>query len=84
MCEGDVAVFTIRNTGEPGNGDMRVPTEYRLVQGGAVIESGSVLLAGGTFMEIRYDGGGTIRLEADQQIGHPGRSLPRTTLTCGS
>lgn len=84
VCEGDVAVFTIRNTGEPGNGDMRAPTEYRLIQDGVVIESGSVLLAGGTFMEIRYDGGGTVRLEANQQIGHPGRSQPRATLTCSN
>jgi hypothetical protein len=77
-----VAVFTITNTGESGNGDMRAPTEYRLVQDGTVIESGSVQLLGGETMEIRYEGGGTITLEADQQVGHPGQSHPRTTLHC--
>jgi hypothetical protein len=81
-CDGSVAVFTIRNTGEPGNGDMRAPTEYRLVQDGVVIESGSVQLLGGETMEIHYEGGGTITLEADQQVGHPGQSHPRATLNC--
>jgi hypothetical protein len=61
---------------------MRAPTEYRLVQDGTVIESGSVQLLGGETMEIRYEGGGTITLEADQQVGHPGQSHPRTTLHC--
>ena len=83
VCEGPVAVFTISNTGETGEGDMRAPTEYRLIQDGVVVESGSVQLSGGATMEIRYEGGGEITLETDQQIGHPGNSLPRVTLNCG-
>jgi len=82
ICEGDVAVFTIRNTGEPGEGDMRAPTEYRLIVDGVVVETGTVQLAGGESIEIRYSGGGTVTLEVDQQIGHPGSSRPQATLTC--
>jgi hypothetical protein len=84
VCEGDVAVFTIYNSGEPGNGDMRAPTQYRLVVDGVVVQTGIVLLEGQTSMEVRWDGGGTVRLEADQQTGHPGRSRPRATLSCSS
>lgn len=82
ICEGDVAVFTIRNTGEPGEGDMRAPTEYRLIVDGVVVETGSVQLVGGESIEIHYSGGGTVTLEVDQQIGHPGSSHPQVTLTC--
>ena len=32
ICEGTTVVFTIRNTGEPGNGDMVQPTEYRIFE----------------------------------------------------
>jgi hypothetical protein len=83
VCESGVAVFTIRNTGEAGNGDMLAATSYRLVVDGVVVESGAVQLAGGATMTIQYSGGGTVTLEADQQIGHPGSSHPRTTLSCG-
>lgn len=82
-CDGSVAVFTIRNTGEPGNGDMRAPTSYSIVQDGMVIQSGDVSLLGHDTMEVRYDGGGTVTLYALQQVGHPGKSYPRSTLSCG-
>ncbi len=82
-CDGTAAVFTIHNSGEPGNGDMRAPTEYRIIVDGVVVQSGTVQLTGGETLEIRYEGGGTATLEADQQVGHPGKSHPRTTLTCG-
>jgi hypothetical protein len=77
-----VAIFTIANTGDPGEGDMRAPTEYRLVVGGTVIESGEVLLRGGESMTVEYDGGQTATLHADQQIGHPGKSRPRASAKC--
>jgi hypothetical protein len=83
-CDGSTAVFTIRNTGEQGNGDMRAPTEYRLYVDGQLVESGDVQLLGDDSMEITYEGGGTVRLEADQQIGHPGQSHPQTTLNCSA
>jgi predicted RNA-binding protein with TRAM domain len=83
VCEGNVAVFTIVNGGEPGNGDMRAPTQYRIVQDGAVVQTGSVQLAGRQSMQITWSGGGSVTLEADQQVGHPGKSHPRVTLDCG-
>jgi predicted RNA-binding protein with TRAM domain len=83
VCEGNVAVFTIRNTGEAGNGDMRSATQYRLVVDGNVVQSGPVQLAGAATMQITYAGGGTVTLYADQQVGHPGGSQPQTTLNCG-
>lgn len=82
VCEGDVAVFTITNTGEPGNGDMLAATNYYLFVSGAVIDSGDVLLEGGATMEIRYEGGERATLQANQQVGHPGKSLPRATIQC--
>jgi predicted RNA-binding protein with TRAM domain len=82
VCEGETAVFTIRNTGEAGDGDMRAPTSYRLIVDGQVVESGPVQIGGGATMQIRWSGGGTVTLEADQQTGHPGNSRPNATLTC--
>ncbi|MEO8610487.1 MAG: hypothetical protein ABI690_21500 [Chloroflexota bacterium] len=82
-CQDGVAVFTIHNSGEAGDGDMRAPTEYRLVVDGVVVESGSIQLTGGSSTQITYSGGGSVTLEADQQVGHPGNSHPRVTLDCG-
>lgn len=83
-CDGNVAVFTVHNSGEPGNGDMRAATQYRLVVDGVVVETGSIQLAGGASTQITYSGGGgSVTLEADQQVGHPGNSHPRVTLDCG-
>jgi predicted RNA-binding protein with TRAM domain len=82
VCEADTAIFTIRNTGEAGDGDMRSPTQYRLIVDGVVVETGPVLMGGATTMTIVYSGGGTVTLEADQQVGHPGNSLPQVTLNC--
>jgi len=84
VCDAGTAVFTITNTGEAGNGDMRAATQYRIIVDGVVVESGSVQLAGGQSMTISYSGGGTVTLEADQQVGHPGNSHPQTTLSCSA
>lgn len=84
VCEADAAIFTIRNTGEAGDGDMRTPTQYRLIVDGVVVESGPVQIAGGATMTIIWTGGGTVTLQADQQVGHPGNSLPQSTLNCGT
>lgn len=82
-CDGDTAVFTIRNTGEPGNGDMVSPTQWRLYVSNVLINTGEVLLNGGASMEVRYADGGRARLEADQQVGHPGHSRPKAEIKCG-
>jgi hypothetical protein len=82
-CEGDTAVFVITNTGEAGDGDMRAPTEYRVIVDGQVVEAGTLQIDGNTTIEVWYDGGGRVTLEADQQIGHPGNSQPQATINCG-
>lgn len=86
MCSGSTAVFTITNTGEPGDGDMLAPTQWRLVDvvSNTIVQTGTVLLTGGSAMTVTYDGTQQVRLEADQQIGHPGQSLPQTTLMCST
>ena len=81
-CTADGALFTIRNTGEPGRGDMVAPTEWRLIQGDVVVRRGPVQLRGGETMDVLFSGSGEVTLEADQQIGHPGHSHPRETLNC--
>ena len=81
--EDGTAQFTIRNTGEAGDGDMLQPTEWRLVDdAGNVVQSGPILLKGGETMQVTYTGGIQITLFADQQIGHPGSSRPQETLAC--
>lgn len=81
-CVEGTAVFTITNGGKPGEGDMVQSTEYRLYQDGVLIESGPILLAGGASMTVSFSGGGDVKLEADQQIGHPGSSNPNARLSC--
>jgi predicted RNA-binding protein with TRAM domain len=83
VCEGNVAVFTIRNTGEAGDGDMRSATQYTIVVDGVAVETGPVQIAGGATMQVTYAGGGNVTLYATQQVGHPGSSQPQTTLNCG-
>jgi hypothetical protein len=82
-CDAGTAVFTIHNSGSPGDGDMRAATQYRIVVDGVVVQTGSIQLAGGASMQITYSGGGSATLEADQQVGHPGNSHPRVSLDCG-
>lgn len=81
-CDGATAVFTITNTGEAGDGDMRQATQYRIYESNQQVSSGNILLNGGTSMQIRWDADGPVRLEADQQVGHPGNSTPRATINC--
>ncbi len=83
VCDGSTAQFIIHNSGEPGAGDMRAPTQYRLIVDGVIVETGSVQLAGGASGLVTYSGGGSVTLEVDQQVGHPGNSHPRVTLDCG-
>ncbi len=83
-CDAGMAVFTIHNTGEPGNGDMLASTQYRLVVDGVVVQTGTIQLTGGASTQITYSGGGSVTLEADQQVGHPGNSHPRVSLDCGA
>jgi hypothetical protein len=81
-CQGNIAIFTITNTGERGNGDMRAATEYRLIKNNTIIQTGSVQLLGNATTQILYSGGGRITLEVDQQMGYPGKSQPQATINC--
>jgi predicted RNA-binding protein with TRAM domain len=82
VCQGNVAVFTIRNTGELGDGNMVSSTQYRILEGNSIVQTGSVQLLGAATMQVTYSGKGKITLQADQQIGHPGKSKPQATVTC--
>ncbi|MBA3870177.1 MAG: hypothetical protein H0X30_13615 [Anaerolineae bacterium] len=84
MCDGGTAVFIIHNSGSPGDGDMRAPTQYRLLVDGVVVQTGSVQLTGGASGLVTYNGSGSVTIEVDQQVGHPGNSHPRASLNCGS
>jgi len=86
-CNSDsLACFTIFNTGEAGNGDMAGYSEYRIYVNNILVVTDSVMINGGDSVDICYGAyGKTIRLEADQRPGHPGRSKPRDNVElCGS
>ena len=85
VCSAGLAVFTITNTGEPGNGDMIEARQWRLYVNDSLVDTGSFILEGGQSGQVRYQGNGqAIRLEADQQAWHPGNSHPRETIRCVS
>ncbi len=86
-CVGDSLVcFTITNTGDPGDGDMSGPSEYRLFEDNVLVETGTFQLVGGETMEMCWPATGTtLRLEADQHPAHPGNSEPQASIElCGS
>ncbi|MGM0625938.1 MAG: choice-of-anchor L domain-containing protein [Bacteroidota bacterium] len=86
LCAGDLeACFTITNEGEPGNGDMEGPSEYRIYANDTLIYTNTFQLNGGESMEICWETDGrAIRLEADQRPGHPGNSQPQSSIEdCG-
>jgi len=86
-CVSDsMACFNITNTGDPGNGDMQGPSDYRIYRNNILIDSGTFQLAGGASIAICYlADSSTIRLEADQRPGHPGNSHPQDNVEmCGS
>lgn len=85
-CIGDsVAQFVIHNTGDPVDGDMEGPSEYRIYVDGVLVYTGTFQIAGGADYIIQVPAtGGTIRLEADQRPNHPGYSHPNDVVQgCG-
>ena len=84
ISQDGVAVFTVRNTGKAGEGDMVSATQYRIMVDGIVVEAGTIQLLGNTSIQITYSGTGTVTLEADQQTGHPGKSQPQATVSCSA
>lgn len=85
-CVNDTIIFSIINTGDPGDGDMAGPSEYRIYADNILSQTVNFQLNGGdTLFVTVVSGGATIRLEADQRPGHPGNSQPRETIeACGS
>jgi hypothetical protein len=78
------AQFTVTNTGDPGEGDMDGPTNWRLTVDGNPVESGTLQLKGGESITMTfgpYDGLKVI-LYVDQRPGHPGSSQPQAAVTC--
>ena len=84
-CVNDSIVFTITNTGDPGDGDMDCFSPVRLYIDGEYIWLDSIQLAGGETFTYTFAGDGrTWRLEVDQHPLHPGNSHPNATIElCG-
>jgi uncharacterized repeat protein (TIGR01451 family) len=81
-CTGNGVVrFVILNTGKAGEGDMKGASEYRIYVENAIVQTNTFQLKGGDSLVIQMDAcGKTVRLEADQRPGHPGKSRPRATV----
>ena len=85
LCDDLNAVFTITNTGDPGEGDMNGPSQYRVYRNGELEDTVDFQLNGGENLEVTVNAEcDTIRLEADQRPGHLGNSHPKETIeNCG-
>lgn len=86
-CVNDsLACFTIYNTGDPGGGDMAGTSDYRIYVNNVLVDSAKFQIAGGDSLVICWPAqGNTIRLEADQRPGHPGKSNPNDEIElCGN
>ncbi len=84
-CEEDSVAFTIKNVGanatDPSLEYIVIEDDVMLFNGPEDIE---VLAAGDSLMITVPVGGTTIRLEADQEPGHPGYNFPSATVEgCG-
>jgi hypothetical protein len=84
-CVDGEIVFTITNTGDPGDGDMDCFSPVRLYIDGEYIWLDSLKLNGGETFTYTFAGDGrTWRLEVDQHPLHPGHSRPNATIErCG-
>ncbi|MBI3134421.1 MAG: T9SS type A sorting domain-containing protein [Bacteroidetes bacterium] len=85
-CVNDSIIFTITNTGDPGDGDMDCFSPVRLYIDGAYIWLDSLQLNGGESFTYSFAGDGqTWHLEVDQHPLHPGNSNPNATIErCGN
>lgn len=83
--ENGKARFVISNT---GTGNMRASAQYRIYADNAIVRTAPFKLDSGDSLVLQTDAcGKTMRLEADQRPGHPGKSRPRATVedcACGS
>lgn len=75
-CETDSVRFVIENVGD---GDMDMPLQYIVIEDGVMMmaDPGTFQLNGGESEEVTLPAtGATYRLEAEQEPGHPGFSMP--------
>jgi len=81
-CQGDSLLFKISNDGE---GDMTVPSGFVIIEDQIMLRQGDVILdAGEDTTLIFWPNGHTFRMEANQSLGHPGRSVPSIAVEgCG-
>jgi len=80
-CISDTTSFKIKNVGLP----MLSSSQYRIYADNILSQTGNFQLNSNDSLLIYVTSlGATIRLEADQAYGHPGTSLPRSTVEgCG-
>ena len=85
-CQNDSACFVIRNTGDPGDGDMECYSQIRIFVDGVLTVIDSLMIPGGdSLVYCYYANGQTIRLEVDQHPLHPGNSNPNDVVElCGN
>lgn len=73
-CDGDTVRYTITNVGA----NMADMSDYRIYEDEVLWMMTPFILTGGESLELSYfAGSATLRLEADQTIGHPGMSAPQ-------
>jgi Leucine-rich repeat (LRR) protein len=87
QCLSDTAIqFVITNTGDYGDGDMELASEYRIYADNELSYTGNFQLLGGEELGLQVSANGqTIRLEADQHPNHPGNSHPNAIIeACGT
>lgn len=82
-CVNDTIHFLIHND---GTGNMATASQYRIYSDNVLTQTVPFQLnSGASLPVIIVSGGATIRLEADQNPGHPGNSRPRSTIeSCGT
>ena len=82
ICQGDSLQFKVSNEGE---GDMTVPSGFVIIEDQIMLRQGDVILdAGEDTTLIFWPNGHTFRMEANQSLGHPGRSVPSIAVEgCG-
>jgi len=84
-CLGSQACFVIKNNGSPFNGNMQGASEYRVYFNNILTYKIFFQLMGGDSLIVCWPAyGNTIKLEADQRPGHPGKSKPNAIVNlCG-
>jgi photosystem II stability/assembly factor-like uncharacterized protein len=83
ICKNNFVSFTMQNK---GSGDMKDSSEYRVYFDNTLVGREKFKLNANDSLILNIPANGqTVRLEADQSQGHPGKSKPTATIErCGS